>query len=233
MYNLFIFTSLISILTLIFDQGMLYHQFCESKLWSNLNYHNNTEIFNVSSSLLMLYYPVKSILKKIKGRNYILEKVLILTSVGSALYHYKKTYFTSLFDELPMMIYAGLVVHMASKDIHVQNLNLSTSIIIILLKIFHISSVLFVVFFTLHTAISGLYLVSKRVFSLKILLKFFLIASIRQFTEDMCEYLPLFIAFIGHPLWHIFASKYSVELADELYNYLHIPNRHSYKSVPV
>ena len=56
---------------------------------------------------------------------------------------------------------------------------------------------------------------------------------IRQIVEDYCLDLPLFIAFSGHPLWHILASKFSVQLADELYNYLHISNKYSYNHVPV
>ena len=81
--------------------------------------------------------------------------------------------------------------------------------------------------------ISGIYLVRQKIFSITILIKFLCIVYIRQIVEDYCLDLPLFIAFIGHPLWHILASKFSVQLADELYNYLHISNKYSYNHVPV
>ena len=55
-----------------------------------------------------------------------------------------------------------------------------------------------------------------------LLIKFLSIMYIRQIVEDYCLDLYLFIAFICHPLWHILASKFSVELANELHNYIYI-----------
>ena len=211
-----IFPSIIMLISTLFSSDVdLHHEFCESKLWEH-----RIEILNVITSLAMIYFPIKSYLKKQKNRDYLPEEILMFVSIGSALFHYNNTYLTALFDEIPMLIFLFVIINKAfpnNKTIGI--INFVTFTVITLLKIGGMSSFMFSVLYATCSVFFGLYSTAYGAMSIQLAVKLILISGLRQFTEDYCLQIPLVIAALGHPMWHIFISKYSVELADELHDF--------------
>jgi hypothetical protein len=189
----------------------IHHTFCESKLWSH-----GIEILNVATSIGMIYFPIKSILKYEKNRNYLPEEVLISVSIGSALYHYHNNFITALFDEIGMLLFVVILGHIAftNKFIKITNIALCTSAII--LKLAGMSSVHFSYVFAVYAIYIGVCGMFYKIISFDLVFKLLAVALIRQITEDYCLHVPIFFSLLGHPIWHIFIAKYAVETADQI-----------------
>lgn len=214
MYRASLSSLAITLLTLFSTDTAIHHEFCESYLW-----HHRIEILNVITSLMMLYFPIKSMMKNDKTRNYLPEEVLITVGIGSALFHYNKTFLTALFDEIPMLIFLLVTVRKTfPKTPSIRLLNTIVFITITTLKLCGMSSFMFSVLYATFAVLFGLLSVASGIMSLQLAVKLILISGFRQTVEDYCLYLPFIISLIGHPLWHILISKFSVELADEVHD---------------
>ena len=199
--------------TLMSSDVDTHHEFCESKLWDH-----QVEILNVLTSLAMMYFPIKSYLTNQQNRNYLPEEILITVGIGSALFHYNNTYLTALFDEIPMLIFLFVVIRKAFPDDKLITIvNTVSFTVITLLKIGGMSSFMFSVMYATCSVFFGLYSTAHGTMSIQLVIKLILISGLRQFTEDYCMQIPFIFAVLGHPIWHMFISKYSVEIVDELY----------------
>lgn len=202
------------ICTLFTTHNDIHHEFCESELWSH-----RIEILNILTSLYMINFPVKSILRRDAYRNYLPEEILIAVGFGSALFHYHNSFMTALFDELGMLLFTLALSNMAftNKFIRVSSTIICT--VVVVLKLCGMSSKQFSVAFAIYAVYVGVLGVLNHIISYKLALKLIAIAVIRQITEDYCLDMPLIISLLGHPLWHIFIAKFAVELADQIYSH--------------
>lgn len=192
----------------------IHHTFCESKLWDH-----GIEIFNVVTSVCMIYFPVKSILKHEKNRNYLPEEILIAVSTGSALYHYHNSFVTALFDEIGMLLFVLVLGNIAFTNKFIKSTNIVICICAVALKLGGMSSTHFSYVFAVYAVYIGVCGLLYEILSFDLVFKLLSIAIIRQITEDYCLHLPIVFSLLGHPAWHIFIAKYAVNVADQVSKY--------------
>lgn len=206
--------------TLFYADTQIHHEFCESELW-----HHRIEVLNVITSILMVYFPIVSIMKKNPNRNYLPEDIMIFVGIGSALFHYNNTFLTALFDEVSMLLFVCVLANKTFYNGHVRSLNILVCMSIMLMKLGGMSSVTFSHLFGMYAVGFSLYALYRGVFPLSLCVKMALIAIIRQVTEDYCLEIPIIFSLIGHPLWHILISKYAIESADYAHRYSLVEDR--------
>lgn len=202
--------------TLFYTDTDIHHEFCESELW-----HHRIEIFNVITSICMIYFPIQSILKREKNRNYLPEECLIAIGFGSALFHYHNTFLTSLFDEIFMLLFVCILGH---KVFHTNYLikysNYFVCSVLIISKLCGLNSSIFPYLFSAYSIFYGTYAIYQGIIPKTLCVKLLLIVIFRQVIEDHCLAIPMIISLMGHPLWHILISKFAVEVADGVYKYI-------------
>lgn len=207
----------------------IHHEFCESYLWEH-----RIEVLNVLSSLLMIYFPLKSMEKRQKDRNYIPELILIATATGSALFHYHKTYLTALFDEIPMILFVLTVISlMYLKNLLIMIFNMFFFFGILTSKLYGMNSHYFAGAFAFYSVIFGLKALYDGIVSKGTASGLIGIAIFRQIIEDHCLKLPIIVSLFGHPAWHIVISYFAVMLCDNIYEYREKLREIEYKKTDV
>jgi len=189
----------------------IHHEFCESNLWDH-----RIEILNVVTSVGMVYFPIQSILKHEKSRNYLPEEILIVVGIGSALYHYHNSFITALFDELGMLLFVATLGHMAFTNKFIRITNIAIFTCAVILKLGGMSSINFSLIFAIYAIYIGMCSVLNKIMSFGLALKLLTISLIRQITEDHCLSIPVFFSLLGHPIWHLFIAKFAVDIADQV-----------------